>query len=182
MFIANILNWSSKKEGNKYECNKNKQWTKRKKKEEKMNQKTIKRKYRQAERIEPEVTRHVKNASLLCGLAMVNTDHTIKSRKSYTKKVKTKMVREMLPQKAAMAKVKDLIRYTMLLEHYDKEELDKHVEKIIAYLTKAGYKFSEFRNYFEAPKNRDTKGATCILKLKRVSSSKSRSIQAKPFI
>ena len=44
----------------------------------KMNQKIIKKRYRQAKRIEPEVTRHVKNASLFCGLAMVNTDHTIK--------------------------------------------------------------------------------------------------------
>lgn len=129
-----------------------------------MNQKIIKKKYRQAGRIEPEITRHVKNASLLCGLAIVNTDHTVKSRKSYTKKVKTKMVREMLPQKAAMAKVKDLIRYTMLLEHYDKEELDKHVEKIIAYLIKAGYKFSEFRNYFEAPKKSGYKGCHLYFK------------------
>lgn len=129
-----------------------------------MNQKIIKKRYRQAKRIEPEITRHVKNASLFCGLAMVNTDHTIKSRKSYTKKVKTKMVREMLPQKAAMAKVKDLIRYTMLLEHYDKEELDKHVKKIIAYLIKEGYKFSEFRNYFEAPKKSGYKGCHLYFK------------------
>ena len=95
-----------------------------------MNQKTIKRKYRQAERIEPKITYQVENASCLCGLAMINTDYAIKSRKSYTKKVKAKMVREMLPQKAAMAKVKDLIRYTMLLKRYDKEELRKHWKKI----------------------------------------------------
>lgn len=137
---------------------------KRKKKEEKMNQKIIKKRYRQAGRIEPEITRHVKNASLFCGMAMVNTDHTIKSRKSYTKKVKTKMVREMLPQKAAMAKVKDLIRYTMLLKRYDKEELDKHVEKIITYLTKAGYKFLELRNYFEVPKKSGYKGCHLYFK------------------
>lgn len=101
----------------------------------------------------------MKNASLLCGLNIVNTDHTIKSRKSYTKKVKTKMVREMLSQKAAMAKVKDLIRYTMLLEQYDEEELNKNIKKIVSYLTKDGdAEFLEIRNYFRCPKINGYKG------------------------
>lgn len=134
------------------------------KKEDKMNQKMIKKRHQQAEQIEPEITRHVKNASCLCRLVMINTDHAIKSRKSYTKKVKTKMVREMLPQKAAMAKVKDLIRYTILIDRYNKEELDKHVEKIVTYLVKAGYKFLEFRNYFEAPKKSGYKGCHLYFK------------------
>ena len=133
-----------------------------------MNQYLINEKYKLAKKIEPDVTKDMKAISRLCRLRLADIKKSLKSKKSYVRKVKTKMVKEDLSQREAQSEIKDLIRYTLMIDKYEENKTEAVINEIAVYLERMGYKFltDKSRNYFKNPKSSGYEGYHIYFKTK----------------
>ncbi|MDO4976698.1 MAG: hypothetical protein Q4E53_05480 [Eubacteriales bacterium] len=118
-----------------------------------MNQYLINTRYEEAKIEEYMITKDMLELSVKFRFQLHDLTHRMKSKRSFIRKVKSLMVLKGFTQKEAILNIKDLIRYTIILDQYDRDELDLLLIVLRFSLNDKGYHVLEEKDYFLYPKH-----------------------------